>query len=348
VGIWYATREEVKRRLDSKATARDNDQVDDAIEQSSRDVERYMHRLFYPFTGTRKFDWPNFQYARPWRLWLDQDEVVTVSELRSNGVVIAPSDYFLEPVNDGPPFNRIDLNIGSSATFGGGSTHQQSIEMDGVFAGCALVERSVGALGTAIADTTSTTITVSDGRIGVGHLLRVDSERMNVIDRAAVDTGVTISTDLAARANATLVDTGDGSVFAAGEVITINAERMLIEDVAGDSLVVRRAWDGSVLADHTATDPIFASRLLTVERGAVGTTPAAHLLAAPVRKHIVPGPVHTLTIAQAMSTLLQETSGYTIRTGVGDRAVPVTTSPLKALWEQTYDTHGRKVRIRGV
>jgi hypothetical protein len=92
MGVWYCTREDVKSSLDSKESARNNGQVDRAIESASRAVEGLTHRRFYPETDTRYFDWPNAQYARPWRLWLDQHELVSVATLSSGGTTIAASD----------------------------------------------------------------------------------------------------------------------------------------------------------------------------------------------------------------------------------------------------------------
>lgn len=54
----YATREEVKSALDIKQTARNNDQVDRAIDSASRAVEGLLHRVFYPTFDTRYVDWP--------------------------------------------------------------------------------------------------------------------------------------------------------------------------------------------------------------------------------------------------------------------------------------------------
>src|SRR5690606_22447868 len=56
---WYTTRETVKAALDYKETARNDAQVDRAIESASRAVEGLLHRRFYPETATRYFDWPN-------------------------------------------------------------------------------------------------------------------------------------------------------------------------------------------------------------------------------------------------------------------------------------------------
>ncbi len=48
MGVWYATREDVQRALDSKETARNGAQIDRALESASRSVEALCHRTFAP------------------------------------------------------------------------------------------------------------------------------------------------------------------------------------------------------------------------------------------------------------------------------------------------------------
>ena len=151
---WYATREDVQRALDSKLTARNNAQIDRALESASRDVDALCHRRFYPETDTRSWDWPGQQYALPWRLWLDDNELISVTALTSGGTTIAASDYFLEPNRGGPPYNRLEIDLDSTAGFGGGNTHQRAITVTGLF-GYANDETSVGTLTAAVSSTTT-------------------------------------------------------------------------------------------------------------------------------------------------------------------------------------------------
>ena len=357
MGVFYASRETVKAALDVKETARSNAQVDRAIEAASRQIEGSLHRRFYPQFDTRSFDWPNSQRARPWRLWLDANELVSVMSMTSGGVTIPPSNLTLYP-DAGPPYNRVEIDIGSASAFSSGDTHQQSISITGVYAGCHLDEAPAGVLAGAVATIGATTVNVSDAAaVGVGDLLRVDTERMIVTGRSMLDTGQNLGADLAASAAAVTVAVTTGSEYAVDEVLLIGSERMLVVDIAGNALTVKRSWDGSVLAVHTAGADIYAPRALTVERGALGTTAATHLTAAPIARHVPPGPVVALCVGLSLAQVLGEQSGYARpesrsgSSGTTSGSRPRTQEfgvGLAALWKTAYASCGRKARIRGV
>jgi hypothetical protein len=108
-----------------------------------------------------------------------------------------------------------------------------------------------------------------------------------------------------------------GTSYTVGEILLLDSERMLIVDIAGNNLTVKRAWDGTVLAAHTGST-IYAPRRLTVTRGAVGTTAATHSNGAAITRHVVPGLIKELCVAEALNTLLQETGGYSRVIGTGN------------------------------
>lgn len=350
---WYATRESVMQALDSKLTARNSAQIDRALESASRDVEQLCHRTFYPELDTRSWDWPDSQSGTSWRLWLDNHEVISVTTLTSGGTTIASTDYFLEPNRSGPPYNRLEIDLASSASFGGGDTHQRDISITGLF-GYRNDETSVGTITEAL-DASETGVDV-DGTaaalLGVGSVIRVDSERMLVTGRTMADTGQNLGgAGLTAQANSVTVAVSDGTAYAMDEVILIESERMLIVDIAGNQLTVKRAWDGSVLAAHAAGVDIYALRTLTVQRGALGTTAATHSSSAPILRWDPPGPVRDLTIAEAVAQVTNELSGYArVRKsgdgGTSERAMDATA--LKGLRDRVYASHGRKGRVRAV
>jgi hypothetical protein len=343
---WYATREDVKEALDYKETARSNRQVDRAVEAASRDAERLCRRVFYPEVATRYFNWPDG--ARPWRLWLDVSELISVTTLSSGGIEIDAADYFLEPNRSGPPYNRIEIDLYSSASFGGGPTHQRDVTITGLW-GYSTDEAPAADLDGDITSTATSIATTTAPLIGVGSLLRIGTERLIVTDRLMSDTFVDLAADLGATNNAVTIQ-GVSAGFSVGEVILVNSERMLVVDKSPTALTVKRAWDGSVLAAHTSGTSIHALRTLTVTRGALGTTAAAHTSGDDVLVWEPPGPVRTLVIGHAISTLTNERSGYSRvkRSGesTGERAID--TSALATLRRNAYDAVGRKARTRAV
>ncbi|MFD5709484.1 hypothetical protein ACFWHW_03665 [Streptomyces pharetrae] len=347
---WYATREEIKAELDVKETARSNARIDRALDDASRAVEGRCHRRFYPEIATKYFDWPTSQGGTSWRLWLDANEVISVTSLSAGGVTIPSIDFFLEPNQYGPPYNRIEIDLDSSAAFGGGDTHQRNIAVTGLF-GYRLDETTVGAAAEAL-DASETSIDVdaaTSAAVGVGSLLRIDSERVIVTGRSQLDTGQTLGgSGLTAQNNSVTVTVQSGGAFAAGETILIDGERMRVDDVAGSTLVVTRAWDGSTIAAHSTGATIYAPRSLAVERGVLGTTAATHSSAATVHRFDPPGPIRQFVIAEAINDLLQGRAGYARTAGTGEYEREVVARGLKELRERVYTSHGRKARLRGV
>jgi hypothetical protein len=350
--VWYATREDVRSALSSASTARSDAQIDRAIETGSRAVDDLCQRDFAPVLDTRYFDWPDQQRARSWRLWLDRNEVITVDELTSAGVVIPDTDYYVEPVNFGPPYNRIETRLDRPSAFEAGQTHQRAISLRGLF-GYRDDAAPAGTLAAGITTTTQTSISVSDpGAIGVGALLRVADERLIVTGKTIGNTGQTLQTPLAAKKDAVLVDVVDGTRFHTGDVIKLGPESMLVRSIAGNQLTVDRAYDSTLLAAHTG-DAIWAPAALTVTRAAVGTTAAAATTGAAITRWVAPAQARTLTIAEAMCTLLSEQAGYarTIRSqaGTGTRSVAAVTTERETLRKQVADSRlCRKIRTRAV
>lgn len=348
----YATREDVMRALDVKLTARSARQIDRALQSASRGIDDMCHRRFYPEHATRSWDWPDSQQRPSWRLWLDDQELISLTSITSGGTAISPSDAVLYPLS-GAPYNRVEINLGSSAAWGGGDTHQANISITGLW-GYRNDETTVGTLTAAVATTTATTVTVNgaaSAELGVGSVLRVDSERMLVTNRTMADTGQNLGgAGLTAQPNNVSITVADGGAFAVDEVLLVGSERMLIVDIAGNALTVQRAWDGTVLAAHAAGSTIYAPRVLTVTRGALGTTAATHGNAAPAYRWDPPGLAHDLTIADAINRILQEQAGYarTSKVSSGSKSTAVETLSLDSLRAQTYNALGRKARHRGV
>jgi hypothetical protein len=347
---WYATREEIKAELDVKETARANARIDRVLEDASRAVESMCHRRFYPEIATKSFPYPGPQTGTSWRLWLNANEVVSVTTLTSGGTTIASTDYFLEPNEYGPPYNRLEIDLDSSAAFGGGDTHQRDITITGLW-GYRNDETSVGATVEAL-DASETGIDVdaaTSAAVGVGSLLRIDSERVIVTSRSQLDTGQTVGgSGLTNQNNSVTVTVQSGAAFAAGETILIDGERMRVDDIAGNTLIVTRAWDGSTIAAHTAGTAIYAPRTLTVARGALGTTAGSHSSGATVYRFDPPGPVRQFVIAEAINDLLQGRAGYARTAGSGENEREVTARGLRELRERVYASHGRKGRVRSV
>lgn len=288
----YITREQLMAASEIHTTTVRAAQIDRLIHSASRGIDQRFHRHFYPLTESVTFAFAGGGLG----FWLNRDLFSLISASEDGVTVADPADVELYPSQHGPPYSWVGL---------AGST----VEVTGVW-GYSADEAVAGAVAGAIDDTTET-VDVSDAaRVGVGDLIRVDSERMIVTDRQLVDTAVDLTATAGALASDETLAVTDGTGVHPGEVITIGAERMLVTATVINDVIVKRAWDGSVITGHDPADDVFAARRLTVERGAVGTTASSHSQSAPVFRNVAPEPVQLLCLAEALTSLHQETSGY--------------------------------------
>lgn len=351
----YASREDVQRALDAASTARTNDQIDRLLDAASRGIDDDCARYFYPRSAMLFWDWPNVQMGRSYRLWLDRDELLSLTSVTTGGSTLDPSQFTLEPNRSGPPYSRIEVNLGGSAgAFGGGATFQQAIGVTGVF-GFTNATTTAGTLGATITSG-ATSLTVSDSSlVGVGDTLLIGSEYMQVTDRRMLDTGQAITGTIAAQANAVSVTVSNGAAFDIGEVLLLDSERVLITDIAGNVLTVKRAWDGTVLAAHTSSE-VWAARTLLITRGTLGTSVVSHTSGAAVAKHAPPALIRQLAIAETMNALQQEGSAYQAvqqrsrQAGASGSARNTMTqvAPIDDLRDRVQSVYGRNSRIRVV
>jgi hypothetical protein len=351
----YTTRETVKRALDIGETARNNRNIDRCIESAARRVDGLCHRIFYPRIETKYFDWPNYQQAVPWRLWLDDTELISVTSITSGGTTIPAANYNLEPNRVGPPYNRLEVDISTSSALSAGSTFQQSIAITGLW-GYTADEVAVGTAAEAM-DASETGLDIdaaTSAEVGVGTIIKIDSERMIVNDRAQLSTGQTLGgTGLTNVKSDVTVPVADGTLFAADEIIKIDSESMLVVDISGNNLTVIRAYDGSVLAAHAIGATIYAPRTLTVARGALGTTAATHLTGATIYEWKAPPGIRQLNTTEAIHEVMQEQTGW-FRTmsassnfgGTAKRSASM--DAILDLRDSIYQQYGRKARTRTI
>lgn len=346
----YCTREDVLSVLQQLQSPRAYPQVDRAIESATRNIDGRCHRTFHPVLDTRYFTWPSTIATGPsWKFYLDANELVSVTTVTSGGTVIPPSGYLLEPQASGPPYSRIEINKDSTSAFSSGpGTQQRSLSILGLY-GYDDVRHPVTILAAAIASADATTLTVADGSgIGVGDLLAIDTERLIVTGRANATTGQTLAAPVPAASSSSTLTVASGSAIKLGETIQLDSEQMLVTDVTGNSITVDRAVNSTVLAAHTGST-IYAPRLLTVTRGANGSTAATHTDASVVSRQVVPAPVTSLAIGEALVELQQGAAAYARTAGSGDNERTIGSGPgLNDLRDQVETAFRRKARIRGI
>lgn len=364
--IRYATREQVMDSLEITQTAYSKRLIDAKIDAASNSIDGFLHRRFYPEKRTIKRDWPNYSYAPTWRLDLDDNEVATVSQVLAGGtditsfILLRRGDDKLEP-----PYSAIEVDLSTSGAFAAGVTFQQSINITGVFTGDKDTDTTLsgGVLSGAInSSVTSIVINPVSGyyTVGVGSLLLVDSERIVITDRRlSAVSGQTTSGTIAAQQSANMIPVTSGAVFAESEVILIDSERMRVDDIAGNNLIVSRAWDGTPLASHSSGTTVYALRTFIVQRGVLGSSAAAHSDGASVYVHQYPGIINELCIAETVVFLEQNAGGYSRQIGAGNAqretagaSIPSTKSLYVAgiadIREKAFAAYGRKLRSAAI
>lgn len=343
--IWTTTLENVKGALDIAETARNNAQVRRVISSATRSVEGQLKRRFRPWTGTRTISPLSTRSA--WQLPLGRYELITATTVTSGGSVVDPSDYTLRPAAgntdpDGPPYNQIDLNDQSAW-----STDTTIL---GVW-GYTDDEEQVGSLTSQLggADGDVAAVAWTTAQIGVGDVLRIGAERVVIRDRTWTDSGQNLGAPgLTASMAATTVAVTTGTAYAPEEVLLVDGEKLRVVDVAGNTLVVIRAWDGSVLATHTAGADLYTLTGVQLDRGQLGTTAAVHSSAAPIYRHRVPGLVEELTTAEAIALLEQELGGFGRSVRSGESMSTVGAVGLEGLRADAVRAYGRRVTWLGV
>jgi hypothetical protein len=323
--------------------------VDSAIEAAADDVDRLTKRRFWNKIETVRRDWPNFQRAYPWRIWMDAKELADVTTyppvVISGGVVIPSTAIFWGPWSeDAPPYTWMELDRSQSYAFGTGPTPQRDVSVLANFGYWTQTEPG-GTLG-ANANASATALTISDSSLyGVGDVIICGSESMLVRDNAMADTGQAqqgggCSTASPADNQLTVAD---GTKLHAGEMLQLDAEWMLCQSVTGNVATVIRAFNGTQIDTHAASE-VYSLRSLTVARGFGGTTAASHTSGDAISIQLVPSQVRELAIAESLNYVYQKTSGYARTIGENTRVVPG--GSLPDLRDRVQELYGRKARTR--
>ena len=344
---WLCTREQVKNAGKIRGASYDA-QIDRIIDAVAKRIERHTRRYFVPLTETRLYRWPRLKPGGlSYVLRLDQDLLsLTTFQTKAQDAsptTIASTDYFLEPVNQ-TPYDRVEIDLSSTAAFESGATPQRSISLLGSW-GYSNATKTGGTVSSGLAsDAAAVSMVCSDASlIGVGLTLLIQSEQIFVSERtfAALasilvdDAGIT-----ADMADVTItVDTGHGIVK--GEVIRLDSEEMLVEGTSATTLTVQRAYNGTVLATHANDTAVHINRTLTIVRGVNGTTAAVHANATAISIYDLPADIVNLAVAESLSIFHQEGSGWGRSVGMGEGAVELNQRQLAQLWKEITGSYQR-------
>jgi len=340
---WYISREATKAAVGLAGADLDS-LIDSYIEAASEDIEAFLGRRFIPETATKLFRWPP-RVGGGYVLQLDDLDLIAVTTLKAaaqdaSPITIVAADYFLEPVNSGPPYTRIEIDLSSVAAFESGDTPQRSISVAGRW-GYGEDTKAAGALAEAD-DGAETALDVTDSSlIGVGDTILIGAEALFVSAKALLDTTANTAGALIAGKAETTVPVNTGTLVKQGEIITIDSERMLVESISGNNLTVQRAYDGSVLATHANPSDVYAPRTLAVVRAVNGTTVAAHDTATAISKYAPPADIAEYCRAVASAHHQQGRSGWTGVIGSEGGAIETKMFGLWSMKQALKEKYGR-------
>ena len=353
--VAYATVEQVKDAPDWSGLARSDNVIYQKLLTSSRSIENSLlgGRRFYPETRTIRLDWPTHQYNPTWRLPLDESNyIISVDSLTSGGDAI--TNYFLRRWDDReePPYQFIEVDRSSNDVFQAGTTAQRSIVLTGLFGETDTATDTIAAAcsGSLSSSATTGAFTAINNTltVGVGSLLLIEDERLLVTGLRYADTTVNTTATIAATPADTAVGVTDGTVFAIGEVILLDAEKLLVEDIAGNTLVVRRAVEGTTLAGHSSDADVFAKRTMVLSRGELGSTAATHADTTEIYVHEFPSLINELAIAETTVALAQSASSYARSIGLSGNARETVGKGLEDLRYRVQCAYGGTARATAV
>lgn len=332
MGSWYTTLDALKRAAGIAGPQLDA-VIADEIDSASREVEALLHRRFIPITATHMYRWPQTVPGRTGAvLYLDDDLLAVTALTRDDdtATAISASDYFLEPQTLGPPYDKIEIDLSSVAYFGNLSTPQRAVRVTGSW-GYPVTYATAGALAGSLTDS-ATALNVTDaGKVSVGATLLCGSEQLFVTAAGLLTTTATLSAGIAANAAVVTLPVSDGSKVKTGELIQVDAEKMLVYAVAGNNAFAYRAQDATPLAAHDSGATVYAYRALTVERGVNGTTAASHSDAAALSQ-IVPNPtVSRYVRAVATNAVFQGKAGWSGTVGAGEAQIELRMNVIRDL-----------------
>jgi hypothetical protein len=162
-----------------------------------------------------------------------------------------------------------------------------------------------------------TTLVVSNGsQISPGMVIRIEDE-LELVTETGSATDSTANLITAIDVTDEELSVINGSLLSAGEVIRIGFERMQVLEVIGNDVQVSRGYMGSKRAAHLAGADIYVHRTYTVQRGANGSTAAAHSSKA-VTRQVAPEDVNYLCRQIAALMKKKADTGFIGRSGNDD------------------------------
>jgi len=173
---WYCTLDALKSELGDTGTANDA-RYRRYIANASRAIEDVTGRTFVPVTATKYFDAP---VRCPDRLFLEYDDLLSITTLEDQTGTITAANYWLYPLNMTPRHSIVLNTTDLGRAFEYDDDPEKAITITGQWGYCNDTVATGLTLGAAIINTTGTSITLSSTTCETGWTLLIDSEALFV------------------------------------------------------------------------------------------------------------------------------------------------------------------------
>ncbi len=262
---------------------------------------------FIPVTETRRYDGNGL-------LEMFIDLCLAVTSLTLDATAITSTQYLLYPRSrhwENGPYNV--LIIDPDATELSCWTAERDVV---IIVGRWGLYEDTEATGATVSSQSSseTSLAASSGAaVSPGAVLLIESEQ-ELVTATGDPSDSTANTNEAVDISEEEIDVTDGTKVYTGETIRVDYEQMLVIGIKGNTLMVRRGYNGTAKATHSTSTDVYVYRTFTVSRGVNGTTAAAHSSKA-ISRYMAPYDVNWLARQMAGLMWKKARSGFAGKVG---------------------------------
>lgn len=161
----------------------------------------------------------------------------------------------------------------------------------------------------------SLSLLVSDGsKLSPGMVILIGSEQQLVTGFGEISaSATTLSEDIDLVEEE--INVANGTLIFVGETIRCGFEQMKVLDINGNTLYVKRGWNGTKKVIHSTAGAVDVYRTFSVERAVNGTTAGIHTMGSYISRYLVPEDVRILCAEIATLMRKKALGGFAGRSG---------------------------------
>ena len=243
--------------------------------------------------------------------------LLAVSSLVNGDDTLVSTDYLLRPNGrmwvDGP-YTQLDVDP-DSANLSAWYAEADSVVINGRWGLYEKSEDTGANTGASEQSVSSTSLVTTNGsKVSPGMVCLIGTEQELVTGYGAVTASVTtLAEDLDLVEEE--ISVANGALLSVGEIVRAGFEQMKILDINGNTLYVRRGWNGTKKATHASASALDVYRTFTVVRAVNGTTAAVHSAGSDIYRYLVPEDVRILCVEIATLMRRKALGGFAGKSG---------------------------------